>query len=82
MRYKYLIYETSELIALEVEQDEPLPHLAVGHQLLLSSDEYQQTLGTALVVEHIRVRLTHLRRSFRSCEVHVYCRVEERPPPR
>ncbi len=80
-KYKYMIYESTELIAVEVEQEEPLQHLEIGHQLLLSSDDYQQKIGNALVIEHIRICLTHTQKSIRKYEVHVFCRDVERPPP-
>jgi hypothetical protein len=34
MKYVYRFYETPDLIAEEIESDEPLPHLRVGHELI------------------------------------------------
>lgn len=81
MRYKYIIYESPQLIAAEIEQDEPLPHIAVGHQLLLTTDDYQGKPGTALVVEHVRIAMLRRRNQWRQNEVHVFCREQVRPPP-
>jgi hypothetical protein len=40
MRFTYHIYESKEFIAATFETAEPLPHLEVGHELLLSTDAY------------------------------------------
>lgn len=63
----------------EVEQ--PLPHLEVDHQLLLTTDDYPGKLGTALVVEYVRVELRQTKRRPLRYEVHVFCREQVRPPP-
>lgn len=81
MRYRYLIYESPELIATTIETDEPLPHLLVGHQILLSTDDYQEKIGTVLIVEYIRVCISRRKGSFQRYDVHVFCREQESPPP-
>jgi len=82
MRYQYHIYESPELIAATFETIEPLPHLSVGAQLVLTTDGYSQRIGTALVIEQARVVISHLRGDFARYDIHVFCRVEEQPLPR
>ena len=81
MKYTYVIYESPELIAAEIRRDEPLPHLEVGHQLLLTTDDYPGKIGTALVVEHVRVCIIQRKQSLTQYEVHVFCREQASPPP-
>ena len=81
-KYIYHIYESTELIAATIETDEPLPHLSVGHQLLLSTDDYSPKLGMSLEIQYIRVCLS-LRKRVLKHEVHVFCaeRTQEQTPP-
>jgi hypothetical protein len=64
MKYVYHIYESTELIAATFEVDAPLPHLLVGHQLLLTTDDYPGKIGTALVIEYVRIAMSHLKGNF------------------
>mgnify|MGYP001567593037 CR=1 FL=1 len=80
--YTYHIYESAELIAATIETDEPLPHLLVGHQLLLSIDDYSTKLGCSLVIQYVRCCIR--RRNSHShieYEVHVFCQEQEKNPP-
>lgn len=81
MKYSYLIYESPELIAAEIRTDDPLPHLEVGHQLLLTTDAYPGKIGTALIVEHVRICIVQRRQILTQYEVHVFCREQESPHP-
>ncbi len=79
LKYTYHIYESPDLIAATLEVDGPLPHIEVGHQLLLNTDTRSATKGKALVIEQIRVVIT-FRRSRRSYyEVLVFCRERDVP---
>ena len=80
-KFTYHIYESTEPIAATIEVTEPLPHIEVGHQLLLSTDDYPGKIGTALVVEHVRVSIVYRGKMFRQYEIHVFCREQESPPP-
>ena len=81
-KYTYHIYESTELIAATIETDEPLPHLLVGHQLLLSTDDYSAKLGMSLEIQYVRVCLSLHKRVLKH-EVHVFCveRTRAQTPP-
>jgi hypothetical protein len=81
MKYAYYIYENPEIISTKIETDAPLPHMAVGAQLILTTDDYAQRSGTVLVIEHIRATISYLKGSFFRNDIHVFCRVEEKPLP-
>jgi hypothetical protein len=79
VKFTYYIYPTNseEDIATTLETSEPLPHLEVGHELLLTSENYSQKIGSALVVERIRVVASHLGGEFLRYDIHVFCRGRE-----
>lgn len=81
MKFTYHIYESPEGIAATFETNEPLPHLSVGHQLLLTTDDYSQKIGSALVIQYVRVCISHLGGRFVRYETHVFCQEQEQPPP-
>lgn len=77
MKYTYHIYESTELIVATFERSEPLPHLEVGHELLLSTDGYHEKTGRVLVVQGVRVAMTYLHGEFRRYDIHVVCQEQE-----
>jgi hypothetical protein len=70
--YKYIFYETTELIIAEIPSDEALPGIEVGNELILNTDDYGRT-GGLLHIKHIRVVTTFLEGAFRRYDVHVIC---------
>jgi len=79
MKYTYHIYESKDLIAATIEVDEPLPHLEVGHELLLSTDAYHGKSGHVLVIQGVRTAMVYRHHKFGFYEIHVLCREQESP---
>ena len=59
MNYEYVFYRSgsTEDIASTISTTEPLPHIQVGHSLLLESDVHSQTMGYHLEIRHVEVYL-------------------------
>ena len=62
MLYQYEIYHpgSREDILLYLEREEPLPHLVVGHRLLLASPDYIQKFDVLLEIEEIEILIQSL----------------------
>jgi hypothetical protein len=59
--------------------DQPLPHLEVGNELVLPTESYSQRAGFVLVIERIRIVVSHPFEGtpILRCHTHVFCK--ERP---
>ena len=79
MKYTYLIHESENLIAATIQTNEPLPHIEVGHELLLWTDEYHGKSGSVLVVQAVRVVMGRHREGFERYDIHVVCQEQESP---
>jgi hypothetical protein len=57
--YAYEFYKpgSSEDTVATFSTDEPLPHIEVGHSLMLESDSYSTKIGYELVIVHVRTYL-------------------------
>ena len=57
--YEYQFYKpgSSEDTAATLSTDEPLPHIEVGHSLMLEADDYSTRMGHELVITHVRTYL-------------------------
>jgi hypothetical protein len=77
-KYEYNIYSNPEDIALTIEVDEPLPHLEVGHQLILFTADYHRNGG--MVIEQVRSSIVFLKGAFKRYQIHVYCKEVDKLP--
>jgi hypothetical protein len=80
MKFTYHIYQSSDLIAATLESDEPLPHLEVGHELILNTEKAHEGAGSLWVIEHIRVVASHLGGQFVRYDVHLAVRPTQGSP--
>ena len=74
--YTYHIYDSADLILTTIKTQEPIPHLEVGHELILANDVMVEY---SLVVRRIRVSVTYTRSGPSRCEIHVFCENDGRP---
>lgn len=80
MKYAYFFYVGSiDTIASTFEQDEPLPHLEVGHKLVLTAD-YNGDLDAHVEILEIQLVISHLGGALVRFDVHVVCREVDKPP--
>lgn len=84
MGYRYEIHNLSDdLIVATIDSDEPLPHLEVGHELLVEIDGHEPKRGYHLEIQRIRVRLVRKHKaSALRFEVLVVCEERAQTPPR
>jgi len=60
MRYSYNIIVSPEDLSITFELTEPLPHLAVGHRLLLSDDHIRLLTTEYLHIDRIEVGFNYV----------------------
>lgn len=73
MQFRYLFYDTTELIVAEIESATALPGIEPGNELILSTDDYGRA-GGLFHIEHVRVVISHLNGQFQRYDLHVICR--------
>jgi hypothetical protein len=78
VKYTYYIYRLPgvDVIAAQLQTNEPLPHLEIDHELILTTDSFSNKSGTVLTIEDIRVVTSYTKGEFIRYDVHVICREE------
>jgi hypothetical protein len=56
-KYKYTIMRTDQELAVSVEADEPLPHIAIGNRLIVGNAHLSQDGGSFLKIRDIEMTL-------------------------
>lgn len=83
-KYKYQFYNLTSQRSKEIECNEALPHLQVGHELNISlqdvGEEHSDHLdGGPLVITNVRMFLTLTKGSWTRYEVLVFCKEQDSP---
>ncbi len=81
MEYEYKIYAPGkeEELAAEIYSEEPLPHIQVGHFLLLESPQFSMMPGQVIEILRVAVYLFAPvdRAPPKAVRIHVYTRLQE-----
>jgi hypothetical protein len=75
--YTYRIYDKADVLLATFETDQPLSHLAIGHELTLANEVMVEY--SSLVIRRIRVAITHTKSRPSGYEIHVSCEASRRP---
>lgn len=81
MSYEYEFYapDSQEEVIATASTDAPLPHIQVGHSLLIETPSYSTKIGAILVIHHVEVYLFWNKfRQQTKQKVHVFLRERER----
>jgi len=76
MEYHYFFYEDPQVIAAEVTTTFPLPGIAFGNELILSTEHFGRT-GGVLHIRHVRTVISHFGGNFQRYEIHVVCEFDD-----